>query len=63
MAKKEKPDEWQYQGDQQMVAPLLAELAEKTSELLKLENILLNRVKDDVLQYHENELKKKEKDG
>lgn len=58
MEKKEKPDEWQSHGKEQLIAPLLAQLAEKTSELLKLEHELLNRVKEDVIQSHENKLKK-----
>lgn len=63
MAKKEKQEEWKSHGNEQLVAPMLAQLAAKTSELMRLENILLNRVKGEVIQYHENELKKKEMNG
>ncbi len=58
MAKKEKQEEWQSHEKELLMAPLLAQLAEKTSELMKLEHKLLNKVKEDVIQSHENILKK-----
>ncbi len=58
MEKKEKPDEWQSHEKEQLIAPLLAQLAEKTSELMKLEHKLLNKVKEDVIQAHEDKFKK-----
>ena len=58
MEKKEKPDEWQSHEKDTLVAPLLAQLAEKTSELMKLEHKLLNKVKEDVIQAHEDKFKK-----
>jgi len=62
MAKKEKPEEWRSHEKEQLISPLLAQLAEKTSELMKLEHKLLNKAKEDVIRSHEN-LSKKDLNG
>ncbi len=52
-------DEW-TQPDKIGVHPTLVKLAEKTKELIKLENLLLQTVKADIEKFNENEEKRKQ---